>query len=242
MGNNPAMTHSSSVLVLFDIDGTLIQTGRAGVRGMNAAFQRLYGVADALDGTAIAGRTDRGIVIEVLRRIGRDATEEEIAALRDAYLADLPVELARPAAAPKRVLPGVEALLDALSTRSNVAIGLLTGNFHRGARIKLEYFRLWHWFPFGAFGDDHPERRPLVALAVERSGVAVAPDRTIIIGDTPLDVDCAHAYGACAIGVTTGPYDAEALRGAGAQLVVSSLESPDVIRLLTTRCIRNDDR
>jgi phosphoglycolate phosphatase-like HAD superfamily hydrolase len=227
------MTHSSSVLVLFDIDGTLIQTGRAGVRGMNAAFERLYGVADALNGTAIAGRTDRGIVIEVLTRIGREPTDAEIAALRDAYLEDLPVELARPAPGPKRVLPGVGPLLEALSAHAHVAVGLLTGNFHRGAMIKLEHFRLWHWFPFGAFGDDHPERRPLVALAVERSGIRVDPDRVVIIGDTPLDVDCAHAYGARAIGVTTGPYDAEALRGAGAQLVVDSLESPEVIRLLT---------
>ena len=227
------MPRSTSLLVLFDIDGTLIQTGRAGVRGMNAAFERLYGVVSALDGTPIAGRTDRGIVSDVLRRIDRDPTDMEIVAVRDTYLSELPAELARPVAAPKCVLPGVEPLLDALSARPDVAVGLLTGNFHGGAMIKLGYFDLWRRFTFGAFGDDHHERRPLVARAVERSGRSIAADRIVIIGDTPLDVDCAQAYGAAAIGVTTGPYDAAALDAAGAQLVVRSLESPDVLRLLT---------
>jgi phosphoglycolate phosphatase-like HAD superfamily hydrolase len=219
-------------LVLFDIDGTLIQSGRAGVRGMNAAFARLYGVADALDGTPIAGRTDRGIVIDVLRRFGRGGTDDEVVRVRDEYLVDLPIELARPVAAPKGVLPGVVALLDLLAPRAHVGVGLLTGNFHGGARIKLGYFDLWGRFRFGAFGDEHAERRPLVALAIERSGLAVAPDRVVVIGDTPLDVDCARAYGARAVGVATGPFDAASLEAAGAELVVETLESVDVARLL----------
>jgi phosphoglycolate phosphatase-like HAD superfamily hydrolase len=226
------MSPSIRWLVLFDIDGTLIQTGRAGVRGMNAAFERLYGVARALDGTLIAGRTDRGIVADVLRRIGREAGDDAIAALREAYLADLATEIARPVAAPSGILPGVSALLDALEARDDVRLGLLTGNFQGGARIKLGHFDLWRRFAFGAFGDDHADRRPLVEIAVDRSGVRVPCGQVIVIGDTPLDVDCARAYGARAIGVATGPYPKAALEDAGAHLVVDTLAETPTAELL----------
>jgi phosphoglycolate phosphatase len=223
----------ASWLVLFDIDGTLIQTGRAGVRGMNNAFARLHGVDNALDGTPIAGRTDRGIVTDVLTRLQRPSTDDDIAALRNAYLAELPAELARPVAAPKRVLPGVLELLDLLDRRDDVQVGLLTGNFEGGARIKLGYFDLWRRFSFGAFGDAHCERRALVPLAVDRAGVGdIAADRIAIIGDTPLDIDCAHAFGARAIAVATGPYEVSALAAEGADLVVPTLERLDLERLL----------
>src|SRR5580765_6538395 len=137
-----------SHLVLFDIDGTLITSGRAGARGMDAAFQALYGVAGALGGVPLAGRTDRAIVSEVLRAIGREPTSEAIVALRDAYLTHLPVELGKPHP-DSGVLPGVFAILDALAGRDDVAVGLLTGNFERGAAIKLGHFDLWSRFAFG---------------------------------------------------------------------------------------------
>ena len=222
-------------LVLFDIDGTLVQTGRAGVRGMNAAFQRLYGAENALDGTPIAGRTDRGIVSDVLARLGRAADDRAIATLRQTYLEHLHVELERPVPAPKCVLPGVIALLDRLVAEPDVKVGLLTGNFEGGARIKLEYFDLWRRFAFGAFGDAHCDRRALVPLAVDRAGAAVDPARVVVIGDTPLDIDCARAHGARAIGVATGPYDVSTLRREGADVVVSTLDELDVERLLPAR-------
>ena len=227
------MTTDAPWIVLFDIDGTLVLTGRAGLRGMTSAFTRLYGVNAALEGVPIAGRTDCAIVSDVLRAIGREPTADEIARLRDAYIDDLRLEIGKPVADPSGVLPGVSALLDRLAARSDVALGLLTGNFERGARIKLGYFDLWDRFPFGAFGDDHVDRRALVPIALARarkSGVGAHPDRVVVIGDTPLDVECAHAHGARAVAVATGPFDVDALRAAGADVVVRTLE--DAVELI----------
>jgi phosphoglycolate phosphatase-like HAD superfamily hydrolase len=214
-------------LVLFDVDGTLVLTGRAGARAMNAAFQRLYGHPEALARVPIAGRTDRAIVREALRVVGRDATDDEIARLRAAYLEDLRTELPRSTEAPVGVLPGVGALLHGLEAHPVIDVGLLTGNFERGAAIKLGHFGLWDRFPFGAFGDHHDDRRALVPVALDRAALAGRPvtpaERVVVIGDTPLDVDCAHAHGARAVAVATGPFDRSTLERAGADLVVDSL-------------------
>src|SRR5262245_33374308 len=99
------MLPASSCLVLFDIDGTLVRTGRAGLRGMNAAFLSLYGLGDALEGVPVAGRTDHGIVGDVLRRIGRDASDAEIARVRERYVEELAIEIVRPVPDPVEVLP-----------------------------------------------------------------------------------------------------------------------------------------
>ena len=218
-----------SPVVLFDIDGTLVQTSRAGVRGMNAAFAELHGRADALDGVPIAGRTDRAIVSDAFRSAGLEPTAEAIAALRDAYVRHLAVEIRRPATSAFGVLPGVLAVLDQMAAaRPEVPVGLLTGNFERGAAVKLRHFDLWRRFPFGAFGDDHLDRRDLVPVACDRGravGLEAAPAGMVIIGDTPLDVDCAHAHGAIAVAVATGLYSAAVLREAGADLVVETLEA-----------------
>jgi len=215
-------------VVLFDIDGTLVQTARAGVRGMNAAFAELHGRADALGGVPIAGRTDRAIVSDAFRAAGLHPSDDAIMALRDAYVRHLEVEIRRPAAGAFGVLPGVEPLLDWLARGSTAPVGLLTGNFARGAAIKLSYFDLWRRFAFGAFGDDHLDRRDLVPVACERcrdAGLVVSPASLIIVGDTPLDIDCAHAHGALAVAVATGLYSADVLREAGADLVVETLEA-----------------
>jgi phosphoglycolate phosphatase len=217
---------SVSHVVLFDIDGTLITSGRAGARGMDAAFQALHGVTGALAGVALAGRTDRAIVSEVLRAIGREPTDDLVIALRDAYLTHLPVELGKPHP-DCGVLPGVVALLDALAARSDVAVGLLTGNFARGAAIKLGHFDLWSRFAFGAFGDDHADRRDLVPIAIAnaaRIGARVPASRVVVIGDTPLDVDCARHHGARSVAVATGLFKREALTTAQADLVLDTLE------------------
>src|SRR6185436_7336561 len=183
-------------LVLFDIDGTLIKTGRAGLRGMNAAFQRLHGRSDALDGISFAGRTDRAIVTDIFRALGLDAGSEVMEELRDAYLGHLAEEIRKPVP-DCEVLPGVEASLEALEARNEVGVGLLTGNYRRGAAIKLGHFGLWRRFGFGAFGDAHEDRRALVPLAIEAAerttGVRIRPADVVVIGDTPLDIDCARA-------------------------------------------------
>lgn len=227
-------------LVLFDIDGTLISSGRAGVRGMNRSFEREFGVAGALDTVTVAGRTDRAIVTEILTRAGQVADDNAIARVRDAYCIDLPVALAEPTSRPMGILPGVVSLLDHLDTRADVVVGLLTGNFVRGAKIKLGHFGLWSRFGFGAFGDHHTNRRDLVPVAVDAAVAAGYPrfdlSRVIVIGDTPLDVDCAHAHGARAIAVATGPFSREALAATGAAHVVTTLEEVDVEEVLSAQC------
>jgi phosphoglycolate phosphatase len=219
------------LLILFDIDGTLVLTGRAGVRGMNLAFGDLHGQSRALDEVPIAGRTDRAIVTDAMRKIGVEPTEEAIAALRQAYIARLRVEIARPSQHPSLVLPGIAPLLDALSGRPGVVTALLTGNFVDGASVKLRHFGLWDRFAFGAFGDDHVDRRALVPIAMDRARAAgtpvSGPDRVVIIGDTPHDIDCAKAHGARALGVATGSSSREELAEAGADLALDTLEPLD---------------
>jgi len=231
------MTEVSRV-ILFDIDGTLIHSARAGLRGMNAAFQALYGVWGALDKVTLAGRTDRAIVSDVLNVLGLEPTDEAVFKLREAYLAHLASEMSRPI--PGAVmLPGVEALLDVLSARDDAATGLLTGNFARGAEIKLGYFGLWSRFGFGAFGDRHVNRRDLVPVARahvdQRCAVPVPASRVVVIGDTPLDIDCARAHGARSIGVATGPFSVAELTDAGADLVVPTLEDVDRVMAFLDR-------
>lgn len=221
------MSSPAPWIVLFDIDGTLVLTGRAGLRGMNAAFSRLYGSVEALVGIPVAGRTDRAIVSDALRAAGLAVTSDEILRLRDAYVADLQIEIGKPVPDFSGVLPGVEALLDELEARPDVSVGLLTGNFEAGARIKLGHFDLWDRFAFGAFGDDHDDRNALVPIALSRAreaGIAEPPaDRVVVIGDTPLDVACARAHGARAVAVATGSYSSDQLRDAGADVVVDTL-------------------
>ena len=214
------------MLVLFDIDGTLISSGRAGVRGMNRSFERLFGVSGALDRAVVAGRTDRAIVTEALSRAGQAADEGAVERVRDAYLEDLRDALIEGHATAGGVLPGVSALLDELASEG-VATGLLTGNFANGAAIKLGHYGLWERFAFGAFGDHHSDRRSLVPVAVAAAAAAghgpFAAERIVVIGDTPLDVDCAHAHGARAIAVATGPFSHEALSETGPAITVRTL-------------------
>ena len=216
-------------LVLFDIDGTLIHSGRAGLRGMTRAFAGLYGHAQALDDVPFAGRTDRWIVREAFGRHHIAESEEEYDRFRTTYFEYLRAELPRvPAGEWAGVFPGVEATLEALSRTARVAVGLLTGNFEGGAAIKLSHFGLWQQFTFGAFGDRHVDRRDLVPVALAQAAArGVGSTRVVVVGDTPLDVECAHAHGATAIAVATGPYDAGQLAGTGAEVVVRSLADVD---------------
>jgi phosphoglycolate phosphatase-like HAD superfamily hydrolase len=118
-------------------------------------------------------------------------------------------------------------LLEALSATPAVQVGLLTGNFAGGAAIKLGHYGLWSRFDFGAFGDDHADRRALVPVACAAAGEAGHPvpasHRICVIGDTPLDVDCARAHGVRALGVATGPFDEAQLTAAGAHLALPTL-------------------
>lgn len=219
-------------LVLFDIDGTLVLTGHAGLRALDRAFRDVLGLADALGQVAFAGRTDRAIISEALDKAGRRVDDETYLAVRDRYCEYLAAEVGVSSEHPRCVLPGIETTLDHLApleADGRVAVGLLTGNFARGAEIKLSYFDLWRRFRFGAYGDHHVDRRDLVPLAIDaaaRAGVGqFSPAETVIVGDTPADVDCAHAHGAKAVAVATGMFTEDQLRETGAEVVVRDLSN-----------------
>ncbi len=216
-------------LVLFDIDGTLVLTGGAGLRAMNRACRDLVGHESALDGVVLAGRTDWIILDDTLRRHGRELDDNLLAELRQQYLRHLCEEIELPGTGVKRALPGVHQLLGALSDRDDVGLGLLTGNFAEGARIKLEHFDLWKYFSFGAFGDDSADRNTLVPVAIQRAseqGIANVPARDVlVVGDTPFDVACALAVGAVPVGVATGGFNVDQLRASGAEIVFENLSN-----------------
>ena len=214
-------------LVLFDIDGTLVLTGGAGLRAMTRACQEVVGHADALDGIPVAGRTDWIILHDTLTRLGRDLDRDLFDRLRDRYVDYLRHEILQPGKGFNGALPGVPDLLESLHGRDQVYLALLTGNFEAGARIKLERFDLWRYFRCGAYGDDAPDRNALVPVAVERAAAcgipSLSPSDVIVVGDTPHDVACARAAGATAIGVATGGYTADELRACGADVVFDTL-------------------
>ncbi|HTI37292.1 MAG TPA: HAD family hydrolase [Vicinamibacterales bacterium] len=216
-------------LMLFDVDGTLVLTGGAGLRAMNRACQDLVGHDSALDGIVLAGRTDWIILDDTLRRHGRTLSLDLLSELRQSYLRHLREEIELPGTSVKRALPGVNQLLAALSTRDDVALGLLTGNFADGAKIKLEHFDLWKYFSFGAFGDDSADRNALVPIAVRRArenGVGEVDARDVfVVGDTPFDVACALAVGAVPVGVATGGFKSDQLRDSGAEVVFEDLSN-----------------
>ena len=199
--------------MLFDIDGTLVLTGGAGLRAMNRACEAIAARPDALDGIPVAGRTDRVILADVVARLGRGLDDPLLAELRDRYIANLRDEIEHPGKGVKSVMPGIRDLLDALERRDDVFVGLLTGHFEAGARIKLGHFDLWRYFRCGAFGDDAADRNALVPFAVERAmrcGMPEpAPADVLVVGDTPHDIACAKAANACRRTVATGSFTAQ---------------------------------
>ena len=225
-----------SKVVLFDIDGTLCLTGGAGVRAMNRVCEEVLGNATALNEVPVAGRTDQIILRDAFAREGRELDGGTLESFRTRYVALLREEIHHPGRGAKAVMPGVRELLDVLSTRDDVFLGLVTGNFEEGARIKLEYFDLWRFFKCGAFGDDAADRNALVPFALRRAadcGLSPVPsDHVFVVGDTPLDVACAHAVGARSIAVATGSFTAEQLRSSGAQEVFRDLSDTDAFLAL----------
>jgi len=242
------MMNTMRKLVLFDIDGTLVLTGGAGIRAMNRACEELVGHPHALAGIPVAGRTDRIILTDVVARAGHALDDGLLERLRDRYISHLRDEIERPGRTQsfeslgarggvKAVMPGIRELLDVLEQRDDVFLGLLTGNFQAGARIKLEHFDLWRYFRCGAYGDDAADRNELVPFALERArrcGLPdLAPEHILVVGDTPHDVACARAVGATPVGVATGGFTVEQLRDSGADIVFQDLSGTnEFVKLL----------
>jgi phosphoglycolate phosphatase-like HAD superfamily hydrolase len=223
-------------VLLFDIDGTLVLTGGAGVRAMSRAFEDVFAVPDAFRDIKMPGRTDTNILSAAAEAHGISFAIDRLAHFQQVYLAHLGRELHEPGPR-KGIMPGVVALLDALEARDDAYLALLTGNYEAAAQAKLSYFDLWRYFRCGAFGDDAPDRNGLLPRALGRirdcGGPVVAPQDVVVLGDTPLDVACAAASGARSIAVATGGYDVDALRDAGADVVLQDFsDTREVLRAL----------
>lgn len=228
-GNEPRV-HARITLhgmrfLLFDIDLTLIRTGGAGRVAMKRAFERIYGDSSPLDGIRFDGRTDRAIFNEAIAL--QAAAGNDIPGAYDlvtaTYLDELPAGLQSTKGA---VLPGVNDLLRILAARNAVS-GLATGNLRYGAELKLRHYGLWDRFAGGGFGDQTEIRANVVLAAVHAlaavTGTLPSPAQAIVIGDTPYDIEAALAIGARAVGVATGSFTVDDLRGCGAHLVFPDL-------------------
>ena len=223
------LTCRMRTVFLFDIDGTLVNTG-AGRTAMVGAFAESHGREDVFEGVSFAGMTDRAIIRGGLRAIGEHAvTEQAIDRVLEAYLGLLEHHLALDA---YRILPGAAALVRSLVDLPEIAVGLGTGNVKRGAYAKLTPGALHDAFTFGGFGCDAEARAELLQAGAERGarqlGVSLDACRVVVIGDTPKDVAAAHAIGASCIGVGTGSFTTEDLRACGAERAFATLEDAAV--------------
>ncbi|MDB6092945.1 MAG: gph 2 [Verrucomicrobia bacterium] len=211
-------------LILWDIDGTLTLSGGAGMSALEAALKLEFGVERSLADIDYAGRTDSYIIRQILGKISLPDDDVHLKRFLEAYLKELPGALKNPGT---RILPGVSAILTALSGHADYAQALLTGNVERGARIKLGHHGISHFFAFGAFADDSPSRNDLgpVALrrAKEKHGIDFAPGNIFVIGDTPHDIACGKVIGAKTIAVATGKYSVEELRAHHPTMVFADL-------------------
>ena len=215
-------------LVLFDIDGTLLNSGGMG----RAAMQRALGLVFGSPGNPsyrYDGKTDKQIVRDVMRMEGHSDQhiDSRMAQLIDLYLEGLR-EGAKSGKFNVRPLDGVPEILDALDNRDDVILGLLTGNVEPGARIKLKAAGIDpDRFRINAFGSDHEHRPELPAIAQKRAGetlgLEITGDRLVVIGDTPADIECGRSLGAKAIGVASGHYTVEQLQSHRPYAVFPSL-------------------
>jgi phosphoglycolate phosphatase-like HAD superfamily hydrolase len=215
-------------LLLFDIDGTLVLTGGAGVRALNRAFCQVVGIVNALDGMRLNGKTDPAIVREVFTaRGGWPGGMESLDQILAAYVEFLPEEVH--GSPHYKILPGILTFLQEFRSHPDLAFGLATGNVERGARIKLARGSLNSFFAFGGFGSDAESRADMVRCAAEKGmrhvGAAIDSHSIFVIGDTPRDIDAGREAGFQTVGVATSEYSTSTLQAAGADLVLSDFES-----------------
>jgi phosphoglycolate phosphatase len=214
------------VLLLFDIDGTLLVTQGSGRRSIEGGLERVFGFPISTRGVRFSGKTDRQILREVLSGAGLDISRLDgqidlaYAAYEEAIHASLePGHVS--------VLPGVRELVAHLHDRRDVQLGLLTGNMESVAYLKLRAVELDAFFPFGSFGNDSEHRGDLPAIAVERAGRynghTYSGKNVVIIGDTTLDVRCGDGIGAFSVAVCTGSFPRADLEAACPDLLLDDL-------------------
>lgn len=211
-------------LILFDIDGTLIDSGGAGVKALNSAFEEIFSIGNAFRTISMAGKTDLQILTEGLKRHNIESSNGVVPEFFESYISHLRKTID---AKEGHVKAGIREALAELGKSEDFVLGLLTGNIEQGAMIKLEAFDLDRHFEIGAYGDDDADRNRLLPIAREKLRKSRALDidyrDCIVIGDTPRDIECARPYGAYSIAVATGPYSYAVLAEAGADAVFADL-------------------
>jgi phosphoglycolate phosphatase len=222
-------------LVLFDIDGTLLLTGGAGMRAFAAALKQIFGLSVDYRAIRPDGKTDPLIAREMLKHFGQEnrwsrQSEDE---LFSAYLSNLKDEMNKARESGLiNVLPGVTGLLELLAEQPDFFLGLVTGNLEEGARIKLEMAGLSQYFRFGGYGSDSEDRTTLIKDSIRRGTKLIAPapmEGAFVLGDTPLDIIHGHQAGACAIAVASAGFSLADLEPYKPDLLVPSLTPADLI-------------
>ena len=227
------MARQEMTLVLFDIDGTLLDAQGAGRASFVSSLSTVFGLNDTLEHVRFEGATDLDILRKIMARHGRSITAEDEAR----FFEQLPTELEKHALKMACVLhPGVKELLETLAQDPRFILGLVTGNIQACAEVKLRRFDLQHHFKLGAYGHEHSVRSRIAVLAMQRArhklihGQKLGP--RFLVGDTPSDISAASAIGAYSVGVTTGRHTREQLSQFGADFVFDNLS--DVSSVLKT--------
>lgn len=213
------------VVVLFDVDETLVHTGGSGARSWKAAFDKLYGIPADIGKHTSAGETDPQVARATFNAVlGRDPSDDELSRLYAQYLLHLAEDIG--VSEGYRVLPGVEEILLLLGEAS-IIVGLVSGAMEGAARTKLVPANLNRFFVFGAYGSDSPDRTELTGLAIEKASRLhhqLTPSQVYVVGDTPHDMTATNASGAVSVGVASGHYSVAELEAAGGAHVLRSLE------------------
>jgi len=219
-------------LVLFDIDGTLLTVNSVNRRILMDALKEVYGTEGSAGTHNFAGKMDSIIIYEVLQNAGLSDAEitEKFERAKQTY-----IDMFRSHAKPSDVMlmEGIRELLDRLSARSELILGLLTGNFEGSGRHKLLLPEINHYFPFGAFADDGLHRNELPPIAVEKAyqltGKRFSEQEIVIIGDTEHDIVCARVLNAKSIAVATGTYTTEELQKHNPHILYENLSQTEIV-------------
>jgi len=215
-------------VILFDIDRTLVHDGNAGKIALIQSFRKMFGIDN--DFGIMAGRTDSSILRDALYINNIKEEKSSIMDFKDCYHKMLAKNIKEDLPG-KRIYSGINPLLEELNKNKDIKMGLLTGNWEKGAYIKLAHFGLEKYFGFGAFGDDALLRNDLLPYALKRCGGCTKPDSkdVIVIGDTPSDIECALAHDCRSLGVATGRFSTGELIQKGADLAVDDLAGTEDI-------------
>ena len=220
-------TTARPVVVLFDVDETLVHTGGSGARSWKAAFQELYGIPADIGAHTSAGETDPEVAKATFKGVlHRDPRDDELDRLYARYLLHLADDIG--VSEGYKVLPGAEETLMSLG-KAGVVLGLVSGAMEGAARTKLVPANLNRFFIFGAYGSDSADRAELTELGIKKASrlhAGLAPEQVFIVGDTPRDIEAARAAGAKSVGVASGHYSTAELAAAHPDHVLGSLEEP----------------